>query len=48
MTQIHLPMKQQQNQGHREQTGGYQGKGVREGRSESLRLADGNRYIENG
>ena len=41
-------MKQKRNQGHIEQTGGYQGEAGGEGRSESLRLADANWYLQNG
>ena len=39
MTQMNLSMKQKQNQGHREQTGGCQGG---EGKSGSLGLAAAN------
>ena len=40
---MNLSMKQKQNQGHREQTGGCHGKGgLGEGRIKSLGLADAN------
>ena len=45
---MNLSMKQKQNQGHREQTGGCQGGGgVGEGWSGSLGSADTNWYIQN-
>ena len=47
MTQMNLSMKQTHK--HREQTGGCQrGKGLGEGRTGSLGLADANYYIYNG
>ena len=49
MAQVNLSMKQKQDQGHREQTGGCQGgEGVGEGWIGSLGLADANYHIENG
>ena len=44
MTQLNLSKKQRQNQGQREQTGGW----VREGCSGSLGLSDANWYIQDG
>ena len=38
MTEVHLSMKQEQNQGHREETGVW----IR-----SLGLADANSYVQN-
>ena len=40
-----LSMRQKQNQGHREETGGYQGGWIREGWIGNLGLADANWYI---
>ena len=48
---MNLSVKQKQNKGHREQTSGCQGvrgKGLGEGRSGKLGLADVSFYIQNG
>ena len=48
MTQIDLAMKQGQNDGHREQAAGCQGRRrVEKGRSGSLGSADVSLYIQN-
>ena len=49
MTQMNLSMKQKQNHGHREQTGGCQGGGgLGEGWSGRSGLADVGFYMWNG
>ena len=49
MTHMNLSMKQKQTHGHIEQTCGCQGeRGVGEGCTGSLGLADATFYIENG
>ena len=49
MTRVNLSLKQKQNHGYREQTGGCQGGGwVGKGRTGSLGLADVNYYIWDG
>ena len=45
--QMNLSIKQEQNQGHRVQTGGCQG-GVGTGWIGNMELADTNWYIQNG